>query len=231
MSLDFPATGQALWAMADASGIRPEWVLPVLYSESSFNPAVVNSIGCTGVNQLCQNIPSGYASWTASQQIAGSVSPMMQSIEKQYGPLRSGARVYQANFLPGTLPYAKALSSVIAVRGSSAVIRGGGGLTNAAVYSANPGLDVNGDGQITLQDLATQVQRMASRSAVQQAIAQTYALRPGESSTNPAYGTDFPIGAGLSVGVAFAIGSTVLAAGAAAAYYVTYGRLPIGRFG
>ena len=47
MSLDFPAAADALWALYDATGIRPEWILPVLYSESGFNPAIVNSLGYT----------------------------------------------------------------------------------------------------------------------------------------------------------------------------------------
>ena len=223
MSLDFPATGSALWAFYDAGGPRPEYLLPVFYSESGFLPSAVNSIGCTGLNQLCpfaQNIPDGYASWLASQQIAGPIAGMFKAIVAKYGPIGSGTRAYQANFLPGTLATARNLSSVLATRGSS-------------VYSANAGLDYQQTGAIRVSDLAHSIAKAAASSAVKSAIAQTYALRPGESPQDPVYGTDFlPAVSPVSLGVAFLIGSATLAAGALAAYYVTHERLPlIGRSG
>src|SRR5271169_4457638 len=101
MSLDFPAAGSALWAMSDATGVRPEYVLPVFWLESNFNPSIVNSIGCTGLNQACPGfgvpVPAGYGSWSASQQISGIISGEYAAIIKKFGPIRSAARAYQAN--------------------------------------------------------------------------------------------------------------------------------------
>ena len=200
MSLDFPASGVALWSIFDAGGPRPEFVLPVLWSESGFNPSITNSIGCQGVNQNCSP-PPGYNTWSASQQIAGSVKPYMLSYVQKYGPLRSGTRVYVANFLPCTLPKATDLSYVLAVRGSSAPVCPGFQLSQAAVYNANPGLDYQKTGAIRVSDMAHFIAKAAGSSAVKNAIAQTYALRPSETPQDPVYGTDFGYGATPAGGI------------------------------
>ena len=190
--LDQPASGYALWAISDATGIRPEWLLPGAYLESGYNPAIVNSIGCSGVLQLCQNIPDGYTSWPASQQLSQEVSGRLQATVARYGPLRSGTRFYIANLLPAALPQAKRLGDVIAQKGSSATYPGGGGLMSGAVYAGNSSLDFDHNGTLTVQDIADKVAWAASQPAVQSAIQQTYALRPGQSPMDPVYGLDFP---------------------------------------
>jgi hypothetical protein len=218
--LDFPAVASALWALYDKGGPRPEYVLPVLYSESGFSTSITNSINCVGINQLCPpNVPDGYASWSASQQIAGVVTPYMLAYVHQFGPLNSGTRVYQANFLPGTLPYAKSLSSTLATQGSSADVCPGCHLSQAAVYHDNPGLDWQHKGSIVLGDLSHFIAKAASAAAVQSAISQTYALRPSESPNDPVYGTDFGSAAnpsileivGYSVGILGVATATALA--------------------
>lgn len=222
MSLDFPASGAALWSLFDRGGPRPEYVLPVLYSESGFSTSITNDIGCVGLNQLCPpNVPDGYASWSASQQIAGSVAPYMMALVARYGPLRSGTRVYQANFLPATLPTARTLASTLAVRGSAADVCSGCHLSQAAVYAANPGLDWQRKGSIVLGDLAHFIARAAAAAPVQSAIAQTYALRPGDRPHDPVYGED--CGAGILELVAY--GTAILGAGAALALALRRWRL------
>jgi len=222
MSLDFPAMGQELWALSDATGLRPEYLLPVLWHESGFNPAIVNGIGCTGINQLCQNIPAGYASLSASQQMAAVVSPMFRGLAARYGALRSGVRVYQANLLPATLPVVKTLPGVLARRGVAAPVPGAKSPSQAAVYTSNSGLDADRSGTITLADLAAVVKADAARGQVKTAIAETYALRPSEQPRDPVYGDDFPSGGGLLFG--WSAGEWVLAvaavAGVSAAAYV-----------
>lgn len=181
MSLDFPAFGQALWALYDSSGIRPEYALPVLYSESGFSTSVTNSIGCVGIGQSCpfaNNLPADYASWSASQQLSGMVGPAWKADIAKFGPIRSGTRLYQANFLPATLATAKSLSSVLAAKGGN-------------VYLANAGLDYTHKGAITVSDLAHFISLASGHAAVKDAVAQAYALRPGESPKDPVYGDDF----------------------------------------
>ncbi len=201
--LDFPASGTALWALFDAGGPRPEYVLPVLYFESGFDPSVQNHAGYPyyGVNQASQSListyagtdPATYQTWAASQQISTVVTGMFKAIVQGYGPIRSGTRAYQANFLPATLATAHSLGSVLASSPSS-------------VYTANAGFDTGKKGTITVQDLANAVARAAANAVVQQAIASTYALRPGAGNPHdPVYGEDFARGFPI-VGLAVAGG-------------------------
>jgi len=195
MSLDFPAFGYALWSLYDQTGIRPEYWLPLGELESGYNPGIVNSIGCTGIFQLCplpnRPVPPGFASLSASQQMTQYGIAMYRNAVAAYGPIGSATRAYQANLLPSTLATARTLDSVIAQKGSSQRIPNSG-LTQAQVYASNPGLDANHNGVITVGDLGVEMGKMLQRSVVQQAIAQTYALRPGWSPVaNPVYGTDF----------------------------------------
>jgi hypothetical protein len=205
MGLDTAAL-QALWALSDAGGPRVEYSLPVLYAESSFDSTVINSIGCVGLNQACSGFLNSlgvdaatYASWPASEQIRRGFAPYMLG----YSPLKSGVRVYQANYLPATLKTATALSDVITASPSP-------------YYNDNKGFDTAGKGYITLQDLADSVARAAAHPAVQNAIAAAYALRPGESPSDPVYGTDFlhPVTKGVLIalgiiGVSGAIAYTI----------------------
>ena len=101
-----------LWALYDVSGIRPEYVLPVLYVESAgFNPAIANQAGApyygigqdsaAAIERAGYTVP-GYLAASAADQIRSVVAPRLASLVHQAGPLRSATRVYQANFLPGT---------------------------------------------------------------------------------------------------------------------------------
>ena len=200
MSLDFPASGNALWALYDATGIRPEYLLPVLYSESGFRPDVVNSLGYTGLNQASGQMlasygtsSADYSTWPASQQISNVIQPEYNAIQNQLGPIRSATRAYQANFLPATLPLVTTLDGVLAHQGNTNEWGAGD------VYDNNRGFDTAGKGTITLQDLANSVSKSAQSSAVQSALQQTYALRPNETMQDPVYGTDFGAGAMGSV--------------------------------
>ena len=182
-----PGSANALWALADRGGPRPEYLLPVLYYESGFNPSVPNQAGYPyyGLNQIAGSWLAArgidvndYLTWSASRQLSEVVTPYMLDQIAYGGSLNSGARTYQAEFLPATLRTAKTLSSVLTRAGESA-------------YNANAGFDWDHKGYITVADMAHAVSLMAAKPAVQQAIAQTYALRPGETSRDPVLGTDF----------------------------------------
>jgi hypothetical protein len=201
-----------LWQISDATGVRPEWLLPVLYSESGLDPSRANDAGAPyyGLNQIYGGTlqgrgidPQTYLTWPASQQLTQIVWPYIAGQVAHYGPLHSATRVYQANFLPGTLSTATTLNSVIASR------------TNDPnhFYSSNSGLDFAHDGTITVADLAHFVDRSANSSAVQSAIAKTYSLRPGESPHNIVYGDDFGLPSNEKLIIA---GSIAVLAGAIA---------------
>jgi hypothetical protein len=199
VSLDFPAFGTALWSLSDETGIRPEYALPIFYSESGFNPAATNSINCQGISQICSyahTLPAGYTSWTASQQMT-IIAPMFAAIVAKYGSIRSGTRLYLANFLPAALPTCFALSSVLASKTGSPTCWSVSAAYSEAIYNANS-FDYQKTGVIRVSDLAHFVAKAASNAAVKSAIAKTYALRPGEVMRDPVYGDDYPRGWSLS---------------------------------
>jgi hypothetical protein len=192
--LDFPASGQALWALFDAGGPRPEYVLPPLDLESGFQPSIPNQAGYPyyGLNQVSGSRLQSmgidvqdYLTWPASRQLTTVVAPMFLDAVRQFGPLRSATRVYQANFLPATLDKVKGLDGILAHQGNRNEWGAGD------VYGANAGLDWSRKGTITVGDLAHLMGEKAKLPVVQDAIRQTYALRPGETPHDPALGEDF----------------------------------------
>jgi hypothetical protein len=202
MSLDFPAFGQGLWNLYDQTGIRPEYVLPVLYSESGFSPSITNSIGCIGINQACpfaNNLPADYASWSASQQLNGLVAPSFAALVAKYGPIRSGTKLYIGNFWPISLPNVPTLNSVVT--------------KNARALEKNRGLDIGNKGYISAGDMAHFVAKAAATPTVQNAIAQTYALRPDESPKDPVFGDDYSSSSAWPIvaAVSFAVGGGLVA--------------------
>lgn len=209
------ASYDVLWSIYDQTGIRPEYLLPVLARESGLDPSIPNSAGYPyyGINQASTDListyagtdPSTYLTWPASRQLDTVVRGMLAALVNRYGPLRSATRVYQANFLPATLSTARSLNSVVA----------GENGPYATEYSANVGLDADHNGVITLSDLATEMARMVAKSYVQQAIADAYKVRPTEVMHNPVYGDDFT--SGFQQAVSMAIGGIALGAGI---YYV-----------
>jgi hypothetical protein len=201
-----------LWQISDATGVRPEWLLPVLYSESGLDPSRANDAGAPyyGLNQIYGGTlqargidPATYLTWPASEQLQQIVWPYIAGQVSKFGPLHSATRVYQANFLPATLDSATTLNSVIASKQHDP----------NHFYSSNSGLDFTHSGSITVADLAHFVDRSAQTSAVQTAIAKTYALRPGERPHDVVYGDDFGIPSNEKLIIA---GSIAVLAGAIA---------------
>src|SRR5579859_4531633 len=123
MNLD-DAFWPALWSLATSVGTRPETLLAVWFAESGLDPGAQNAIGCVGLNQTCPREIGGpgfpnddaaaYASAPASGQVAWIAPQVASAVHLNGGPFRSGARYYQANFLPATLATAKRPGDVIA---------------------------------------------------------------------------------------------------------------------
>jgi hypothetical protein len=204
--LDFPAFGQALWGLYGATGIRPEYAIVSMMLESGLNPGAVNGVGCTGLNQMCAGIPEDYASWTASQQVTGVITPFWIGLVKRYGAIESGARLEQGNMYPASLAYARSLSSVIVST-----------TQDKPAYDGNKGaFDPGNTGAITVQGIADALRKLASSDAVQSAIDRTYAVRSVERPKDPVYGDDF--GFFERYGREAALGAGALALGASFAW-------------
>ena len=207
MALDQPSY-KSLWAITDAThgDLRPEYLIPVMFSESGLNPSLQNHAGADywGINQISGKTlrdagvdPHDYLTWPASKQLNRFAGPYFIGQNRQYGPIRSATRLYQANMCPATLPDAHSFDDVIA-RKNGTKYRG----EEASCYAGNAGLfDRQHKGYITVGDLATAIENTLKDVRVDAAIAAAYVFRgeprPGvgagltDGPRNPALGTDF----------------------------------------
>lgn len=189
--LDQPASSEALWRIYDQTGVRPEYLLPVLFVESGFRPEAPNGAGYDywGLNQVSGGFlrnrgiePRDYLTWPASKQLTDIVLPYMRG-QAPRDTLRSGLLVYVANFWPVALKGSRALDRVI-LRAPN------GPCTRKDPYCANQAFDIGKKGYITLGDLAAFVQRASTQKPVREAIAAAYALRPSETPRDATLGED-----------------------------------------
>ena len=179
----------ALWAVYDATALRPEYLIPVLYFESGLNPAASNAAGAAyyGIAQTSGaklaalgTTPAAFLALSAADQIRLAVLPYFQSATARYGPIRSATRAEQANFEPATLGVARSLSQVLEPKGTRAYA------DNAAA------LDPAKRGAITVATLADAMTRAAAAPEVRASIARAYVLRTtAGAAKEPVYGEDF----------------------------------------
>lgn len=187
MAIDDDALS-ALWSIFDATGIRPEYLLPVLYFESGFNPALANRAGAPyyGIAQTsAQHLaalgttPDAYLAMSAGAQIRLAVAPYFKDAIR-VGPIGSATRAEQANFLPATLVSVPDLAQVLAAAGTRVFT------DNAKAFGAQNA------SAIRVADLATTMAKSAAAAPVVAATARAYQLRPSEGpAKNPVFGTDF----------------------------------------
>jgi hypothetical protein len=180
---------QALWTVFDQTGIRPEYLLPVLYFESGFNPAVPNAAGApfygiaqtSGAKLASLGVtPAAFLAMSAGDQIRTAVLPYFAGVVQRYGAIKSATRAEQANFEPATLAYIRSLAQILEPRGTRAYA------DNARAF------DPASHGAITLADLALAMSHAAAAPATKAAIARAYVLRPSAGpACSPVYGEDF----------------------------------------
>jgi hypothetical protein len=218
--LDQPASGLALWALYDKTGLLPCYVLPTFQAESGMNPAAVNKgSGAVGLNQILPSyLPSGvdattYATWPASQQIAQVITPFISNTLASLKPtvILSGTRFYQSNLLPATV---NGTAGWKAARYPADVVVSKSGPTNqnAADYAGKKGY-------ISVADLEAFVRK--TLPSIQSTLTAVYALRPTETMTDPVIGTDPylqpgaqpPGGSSFGTNVALAVGGSLVILG------------------
>ena len=185
-NLDYPATSESLWTIHDAGGPRPEYLLPVLYCISGLRPqydqGVSFGLSSTSLEELTRlGIDyNAYTKWTASSQLDRVIKQHLMLFSATGAPIRSGIRCYVSFIIPSSLP-ANALTLDHVLSYSS-----------DAFYHDHAGLDVNGDGVITVGDLAYAVHASFKTQAVQSALSKAYDIRPIEKPHDPIYGEDYP---------------------------------------
>jgi hypothetical protein len=180
MAFDMPAAGYALWQLYDATGIRPEWALASMNAESGLHTTAINpTTGCQGLFQWC-SAPSGFNTWSASQQIVGGAIPFWRGLVSKFGPIQSGAQLEQGNFYPTSLKYAHNPNDVVVSSKSDY----GAWKDNQTTF------DPGNTGYITVRGIGNFVSRQlnANRTFFNSILAQTYALRPSETPTDPVWG-------------------------------------------
>lgn len=171
------------------TGIRPEYLIPVLSAESGLNPGLQNRAGHDywGLNQLSGKFlrdngvnPQEYLTWSASEQLNGPILTFLGRTAQSFGTPKSALRTYQLNFAPATLRTAKKLTDPIYSSPS-------------ASYTANRALDKNNKGYISVADLGQFVQKEIDKPEVKAAIDAAYAERPERSvdRKDPLLGEDF----------------------------------------
>lgn len=171
MSLDQPGTSDALWKINNQLGIRPEWVLAVIYLESKFNPAATNPSGCVGLNQFCRSTfsnyvgvsPEEYKSWPASAQLSGPIFNYWRDATRS-GTIDSAAKLMVAQLSQAALKRAHSPGDVVFSAPS-------------AEYEQNQKVfDPNKKGYFTLGDIAGVLGYLSKLQVVQAAVNDAYYL-------------------------------------------------------
>ena len=208
MSLDFPATANALWAGFDAGKLpRPEYLLPCLYSESGFSTSVTNSIGCVGLDQL---LPFRVAHPRRLRLVVCLAADRRAHHEH--------VRANDRQVRPPQLRHAhlpRQLPARIPLHRHKPVERSGQARRCRLRSQLGPGLPTQR--AITVGDLSHFISRAASSTTVKNAIAQTYAYRRVLSPYDSVYGTDFGSPTGSPTGLSSSDWAIVAAGSVAAA--------------
>jgi hypothetical protein len=160
---DAPALSDRFFALLARMGQRrhtdPSFFLVVWCLESGLNPAIVNSIGARGLNQMMPATLRGLGAPANFEQLSGEeqlpwIERLVASGEQMNGgPFKTAARYYHSNFFPATMARGDSPQTVVVARDSIDP-------REQAAYAANKGLDANADGRITLADLATLLARV-----------------------------------------------------------------------
>jgi hypothetical protein len=176
MNLDKAFYGD-LVAYAKGIGVPAEWFLRIFYLESGLDPSSDNG-SFVGLNQMSKGYltnrridPSDYKTWPASKQLTDVVGPWYESTIDQYlGKVpRSVGVLYALNLAPG----------IVKEKGDNASVA----LYSApdSRYYANKGLDLNGNGSITIGDLDAFLAKKALEAPYQSAR-KTLATYDGSTS-------------------------------------------------
>src|SRR6266540_3063114 len=168
-----------LQAIAKRLKTEPAWLLNVMASESSFNPAARNGLPGQTATGLLQFIEDTAQDMGTTTEAIRHMSPVdqLRLVEKYLSPFRgrlnSLSNVYSAVFR-GFIAEGGDASAVAPLNNSNKELR---------IYSLNRWLDFNGDGKITKGELAL--------AALSIGRFQPAAILSGKSPyRSPAYATD-----------------------------------------
>ncbi|HEX7666007.1 MAG TPA: transglycosylase SLT domain-containing protein [Polyangiaceae bacterium] len=198
-----------LAALGDRRGSDPAIFLVVWCVESNLNPAAMNSIGARGLNQFLPSTlaslgaPADFEKLSGEKQLPWIEKFIANGEHRNGGPFQTAARYYHSNFFPVTMSRGDSPDTVVAARDAADP-------RERDAYTANPALDADHDGKITLADLSTVLERTRANKCQEAFVRLAEAVSALEAqSALPASWQDPPtslaraetaIGAGLLTG-------------------------------
>jgi Transglycosylase SLT domain len=152
--------------MGQRRATDPETYLVVWCSESGLDPSAVNaSGGARGLNQMMPETlrglgaPADFEALPAEEQLPWIEKLIAIREHLNGGPFESAARYYHANFFPLTMARGRTPDTIVVAADAPDA-------RERAAYVSNRILDADGDGRITLADLAAVLARVrATRCA------------------------------------------------------------------
>lgn len=168
--------------ISEELGMNPRDLLLVMYLESGANPAAKNPSGATGLIQFMPSTLKGmglsdqevktFGQKTAEDQL-DYVKKYVQAHKGLIGgkPFTSATQYYVANFFPIAL---KKWNGDDPIKNANVVVVDSNSLNQGerAAYKANPILDYNKDGKITVGDLTNVLMSMERSSGFQKMLSQ-----------------------------------------------------------
>jgi hypothetical protein len=148
-----------LAALGARRGSDPAIFLNVWCVESGLNPRAMNPSGARGLNQMMPatlaalGAPMEFEKLAAETQLPWIEKLIASGERRNGGPFESAARYYHANFFPVTMSRGNTPETIVAARDATDP-------RERDAYTFNRGLDADGDGKITLSDLATVLERI-----------------------------------------------------------------------
>ena len=147
--------------VAKAVKAHPADLLGLMASESGLDPKAQNKSGATGLIQFMPDTAAGLG--TSTSALKGmSRSEQMKYVEKFLKKTLHGVPVQGSHVSAGNL-YTAVYLPAFAAKDSSYIVAKKGGFSDswghhpAAWYSHNSGLDLNGDGAITIAELGKRI--------------------------------------------------------------------------
>ncbi len=145
--------------MGQRRNTNPDFYLNAWCVESGLDPSAVNPHGgARGLNQMMPatlqslGAPANYEMLAGEEQLPWIERLIAGGEALNGGPFESAARYYHSNFFPRTMSRGSSPRTIVVARDASDA-------DERAAYAANAALDTNGDGRITLADLAALLER------------------------------------------------------------------------
>jgi hypothetical protein len=133
-----------LQSVSSNLGIDPNWLMAVMWKESTLNPAAVNpKSGASGLIQFMPATATGLGTTTENIRKMDSVA-QLDLVKRFYAPYRYALNDYPSLYLATFFPVALGKSDTWVLKSDT--------ISASRVALQNPIIDLNGDQQITVEE-------------------------------------------------------------------------------